>query len=325
MVWSDRRVQELAKSFVAVADKVEPYQNQKGKPDATAESAFLWSLSRQRKDFQGLPGQGVYVATPSGTLLAFRQTDHDPERILALLKESLEGWNRMDPKVRRGREGGRGEDETWRGESSLPADGLVLQLFVRDLPRKDGTPAAKFAGMWNQDFVWFTRDEVRSMIPESRRIGERHAAPDRIVRRLAKVHFIDLVRGVTPAYEDNHVEKAEMAFVIERVEGDLVQFKIEGATRAERKAKPNPRIETDYGTGYEGNISGRATFDGSKNEFVSFEMVSVGTRWGGTRHNTRLEDNDVAPNPIGYALRLLPKEDRTDFRAPLYVNGYFGR
>jgi len=52
LVWSDRRVQELAKSFVAVADKVEPYQNQKGKPDATAESAFLWSLSRQRKDFQ---------------------------------------------------------------------------------------------------------------------------------------------------------------------------------------------------------------------------------------------------------------------------------
>lgn len=305
-----------------MADKVEPFQ----KSDSSDESSFFWKISRQRKDFKDVPGQGVYAATPSGTLLAFRQTDHDPARILELLEDALGRWNRMDPKVRKGSDcATRNPGRTWRGEAGRPEGGLVLQLFVRDLPRKDGTPAEKFARMWNQDYVWFTRDEVRSMIPSSRNPGDRHAVPDRLVRRLAKVHFIDLVRGVTPSYEDRHVEKAEMALVVEGVDGDRLRVRIEGATRAERPAKPNPRVETDYGTGYEGKISGRATFDVVKEEVVAFEMVSVGTRWGGTRHNTRLEDNDVAPNPIGYALRLLPKEDRTDFRAPLYAERYFER
>src|SRR5262249_18516612 len=135
----------------------------------------------------------------------------------------------------------------------------------------------------------------------------------------------DIVRGVTPSYEDRHIEKAEMAMIIERLDGSALQVRIEGGTRAERKASPNPRVETDFGTGYEGKIRGRATIDLSKEEFTAFEMVSIGMRWGGTRHNTRLEDNDVAPNPIGYALRLLPKEDRTEFRAPLYASDYFGR
>ena len=70
---------------------------------------------------------------------------------------------------------------------------------------------------------------------------------------------------------------------------------------------------------------GRAEIDLEKEEFIAFEKVSIGARWGGTRHKTRLEDNDVAPNPIGYALRLLPASERTEFRAPLYATDYFNR
>ena len=47
LVWSDRRLQELAKSFVVVADKVEPYQ--KSRPEVTPEAAFLWKISRQTR------------------------------------------------------------------------------------------------------------------------------------------------------------------------------------------------------------------------------------------------------------------------------------
>jgi len=322
LVWSDRRLQELARNFIPVADKVEPFQG----TDSADESSFFWKISRQRKDFKGVPGQGVYAVTPSGKLLAFRQTDHDPARILELLEDALAQWKLMDPKERKGSDcRTRDPGDSWRGEARLPDGGLVLQLFVRDLPRQDGTPAEKFAHMWNQDYVWFKRDELRSMIPPSHKPGDRHALPDRLVRRLAKIHFVDLVRGVTPPYEDRHVEKAEMALVVDRLEGDRLHVRLEGMTRAERQATPNPRIETDYGTGYDGRILGRAEIDLAKEEFVAFEMVSVGTRWGGTRHNTRLEDNDVAPNPIGYALRLLPVAEQTEFRAPLYAEKYFSR
>ena len=37
-------------------------------------------------------------------------------------------------------------------------------------------------------------------------------------------------------------------------------------------------------------------------QFVSFELVAVGTRWGATQNNSRR--NDVDPAPIGFLFTL---------------------
>src|SRR5207302_491838 len=98
----------------------------------------------------------------------------------------------------------------------------------------------RLAGMWNHDFAWFTRDEVRSMIPATPTPGQRHRVPDKLVRRLARLHLLDSVRGINDArpYDDKHIEKAEMFVSVVKVEGHVLCLTIEGAARAVEPALP---------------------------------------------------------------------------------------
>ena len=49
-------------------------------------------------------------------------------------------------------------------------------------------------------------------------------------------------------------------------------------------------------------LLGHARYDLKENRFVAFEVVAVGTRWGGTQYNGR--GRDLAPAPFGAVLSL---------------------
>lgn len=49
-------------------------------------------------------------------------------------------------------------------------------------------------------------------------------------------------------------------------------------------------------------LLGKATFDPTKGRFLMFELVAVGSRWGGTQLNGRRGDTDVAPIGILFTL-----------------------
>ena len=55
--------------------------------------------------------------------------------------------------------------------------------------------------------------------------------------------------------------------------------------------------------------------------FIGFEVVAVGTRWGGTQYNCR--GDDLAPAPFGAVLSLagLSRAERV---APEHFRGYRG-
>jgi hypothetical protein len=49
-------------------------------------------------------------------------------------------------------------------------------------------------------------------------------------------------------------------------------------------------------------LLGKATFDLAKGRFLTFELVAVGSRWGGTQLNGRRGDLDAAPIGILFTL-----------------------
>jgi hypothetical protein len=49
-------------------------------------------------------------------------------------------------------------------------------------------------------------------------------------------------------------------------------------------------------------LLGNATFDLAKGRFLTFELVAVGARWGGTQLNGRRGDTDAAPIGILFTL-----------------------
>lgn len=246
--------------------------------------------------------------------------------MLAMLRRAIEKWKKLDPKDRlMAHPPPRQPDGRWRFENQYPEGGLVLQQFVKDLPRAGGQGRGWTAGAWNQDFAWFTKDEMHSMIPPSRELGARHRVPEKLVRRLATRHLLDTVRGQTSSFRNEHVKKAELTLAVAAVEGDLVHFTLEGATRAVEKGKwqlrgwHEPAVETERG--YEPRLLGQATYDTKRERFTAFDLVAVGPRWGGTTYNVRADD--LAPQPMGIYFRLAQTTEGPDRVAPAHAWDYF--
>ena len=79
MVWTDPKVQELSARLVPAADAIE--RPGKSLEDGTNfESRFVQKVKKQCNDLATY--QGVFVATPSGLLLAgSHEAIHDPPHI----------------------------------------------------------------------------------------------------------------------------------------------------------------------------------------------------------------------------------------------------
>ena len=63
--------------------------------------------------------------------------------------------------------------------------------------------------------------------------------------------------------------------------------------------------------GFDAELLGYATFDREAERFTRFDLLAVGTRWGGTTYNVR--SNDTDPAPLGIAMTIAGTEyrDRT--------------
>ena len=145
--------------------------------------------------------QGMYSCTAEGTLLASTHT-HDPEEFVQFLQTSLNAWSQKCHSP---------TDETHAPKTNVPVgqknplgypeDGLVLKMYVRDLPREDpeqDATRAYFNQPWytkddmvNIDYVWFTKEEMESLLPPNIEIGQRYGFPSSFVQRLARFHLID--------------------------------------------------------------------------------------------------------------------------------------
>jgi hypothetical protein len=249
--------------------------------------------------------QGYYAATPSGVLLASSPAT-DAAGVIKMLQEALAKWQKLPQKERllaevpARRPAGRN-----RANDQYPEGGLVLTVYLRDLPRQKSTKDHEmYKWTWNVDHAWFTKDDARALLPAQPEKGATHPVPDRLIRRLARATLIDNVRSITPTFADSEVEKARLTATVTAVDGGLVSLRFEGETRTsasgvwavgQEKASPQKR-------GYESRLLGRAVYDLKNGKFTSFDLAAVGTRWGGTVYNGRTDDLD--PAPMGFALTL---------------------
>lgn len=256
--------------------------------------------------------QGTYATTPSGVLLASINTN-DPAKMITVLRRALEKWETL-PRAERllAEDPSAVAEETRcvRAESLYPEGGLVLRVYTRDLPRSGETEFVDDwrTNAWNQDIAWFTREEARQFVPRNPAVGQVHAVPDSLMRRLARVHFVDNVRGQTIAFRDHEIEEAQLTSTVTGVDGSRVALRLEGEVRLSARGVWSVNEDHDADNpqpserGFEGRLLGYAAWDKEQGRFVAFEMVATGTRWGATRYNFR--QGDPGPAPLGIALTL---------------------
>lgn len=259
---------------------------------------------------------------PSGEFLASVNT-RKPEDVVAMLGRAMEKWRSLGDEQRRPPpEAGAAAPRRW--EDRRPADGLVLEVFSRDVFRD--LPAGDWRSRaWNQDYAWFTREEARSLPPADLGAGAEQAWPDALIHRLARCHLVDNVRGQTPAFPADSVREAALRTRVASLAGGRVEVAFEGRTVTRREgrwpvngfadsAEPAAQVH-----GCDVRLRGRAVFDPGAGRFSSFELIAFGTRTGGTQFNGRT--GDLEPAPIGFVLRLAG-DAPADRVAPALIGAY---
>jgi hypothetical protein len=297
---------KLAERFVPAADEV--WRLQSGQD---LECRLFQEIAEQGH-FAGrtqpsATRQGIYAAAPSGKLLASINS-RDPKAVAGMLATALERWEAL-PRAERTRADLPAQPQwhSGRWETRYPADGLVLAVFVRDVER-EAQPDDWRASAWNKDFAWFTREEALALVPETREVGAERAWPAELANRLARCNLVDCVRGQVPPFGREDVQLAELVTRVAAVSADGLELEITGRTRAVARGHWPIAGFADEGAageqerGFATELVGRALFEPASSRFMRFELVAVGTRWGGTQFNGR--QDDLAEAPIGVSFTL---------------------
>lgn len=283
--------------FIPAADEVYRLQGG-GDPEC---QLFEYVAAQGHYANKGGSKQGIYALAPSGKLLGSVNST-EAARVADMLRKAISAWNALPKKERLLQQDPM--PYTYyidRDERFYPVGGLVLRVYMRDLPHSH-LPSDWRGKAWNQDIAWFTKDEARSFIPSTLKSGDRCLVPDAIVYRIARCHLVDAVRGQTTPFSMGGVEKAHIFSTITAVKGDIVEIRLDGESRT-----------SENGRGYHAKLLGGARFDVKNDKFTTFELVAVGQRWGSTQYNYR--HDDPGPSPMG-VLFTLAGSSKADMLAP---------
>jgi hypothetical protein len=304
----------LAQRFVPAADEVHRLQSGSD-PDCRLFQAMAEHGHYAGRVQPSTTRQGIYALTPGGRFLASINS-RSADQVLAMMEAALVAWQALTPEERLAPDAGlqaAGREAPRRFEALYPEDGLVLAVTTRDLPREDGTaPDDWRASAWNRDHAWFTAAEARAFVPQELAVGASSALPERLLRRLVCLHLVDSVRGQVLPFPPEAIERAELTSRVVAVDETSVHLELTGETRTAMVGtwpvggfhdRDDPDVQA---RGFATRILGRAVWDRTEGRFRSFEMLALGTRWGGTQFNGRADDLDEAP--IGVAFQLAGDE-----------------
>lgn len=307
----------LARSFVPVADEVGRLQRGEDRECRYFQS-FAESGHYGGRTEPSNTRQGIYAVAPSGAFLASINT-RSPGAMADMLERALAAWEALpreqrllpgDPASERG--------ASRRYEARFPAGGAALRVTTRDLPREGAGPGPSRdwrRAAWNVDWAWLKPEEVLALCaPDpAPAVGDTWQLAPALPRRLARAQLVDFVRGQTPAFRDEDVERAELRVTLEAIEGGVAHLRLEGASRAE--ARGRWRIDgfehtaEDQTRGFELTWLGRARWHLAERRLEALELVASGSRWGATQFNGRADDLGPAPIAFHFEWLDLPAED----------------
>ncbi len=262
--------------------------------------------------------QGIYMATPNGKFLgSLNSTNAD--QVLRKMQESLASWEKLSESERLlDKSAVHDPSQISRNENKFPEQGLVLQVFSRDLPRdqhgkqnaegKRHEPVDWRADAWNQDHAWFKASELDDMLPNEWNVGATRELPNHLLQRIARAHLVDNVRGQTPPYQSKQLQEATWSVEIVAGENEQYHLRYQGLTECIAEGRWSVNGFKDMSNpesrerGVKTALLGFAVYDRTTNRFLEFELIANGTRWGGTQYNGRADDLDAAP--IGYYFKL---------------------
>lgn len=309
-IWSNEEVIELSKQFVSATDEVWRLQN--GDDPECLHFQKIADVGHFRAHRS--TRQGIYVCTPSGILLGSLNS-HNLDAVITMMKTSLEKYQKLEPGERKlANDTDIRPKHRW--EDSHPADGLSLTMYARDL-LESCDPNSDVKANWNQDRVWFSRDEAKQFLPDEVseiQTGQTVDLPNHLVSRIVRFSIVDTVKGQTSFYSPNEIANSKIRVSVIDITGNQARLKFEGTTDAQSKSSRG----RDFPHGIKTQLLGHATYDLDKIRFTEFEFVALGSRWGRTVFNGRKKQQ--TQSPVGFVFRMTPAD--APLIAPTFLFAY---
>ena len=255
--------------------------------------------------------QGRYVFTAAGKFLGFNN-NRSPERILAMMRESLAKWEKLpDDQRKPAGEIGAVKLEP-RFDRTLPKDGAVVKVFTRVLDRAaDGTltvctPPPRAEDNFEHrglgaavDHLWLNAADLKALLPPAdAKKGTAIPLPHKIAQRLARLHLVDNTRGEPAQWKKDEVQKAEFTLTPE------------SATRARLTGQFH--METKDGKrGCTGTLDGWLEY--KSGHITACQAAATGEHWGDGPYTA---GSRPGKTPIGFALTFCPQPSPADSVPP---------
>src|SRR5262249_23177658 len=143
--------------------------------------------------------------------------------------------------------------------------------------------------------------EAGQFLPPRLEKGQKHEVPQSHVQRIVCRHLFDYRIGL--GFEPRHVQRATLSSEVTAVSGNRISLRLEGETRtvATGEVPPDGFKDVVKYRGIETLMLGKATYDRSKQRFIRFELLAIGSRWH-SRGDFPLFD--PGPTPTGFLFTL---------------------
>lgn len=333
-VFSDQRVIDLLNDrFVALTGDDWYWRRQQ---DAIGE------FHRQVTD-QGPRGggsgtrQGRYVFTADGRLLGFNN-NRSPERLLAMLNQTLEEWQALPAEQRSPRDGAAlvgssAELELEpRFDRRLPEGVTVLRCWTRALEWDSaaqqweacasaaesggGRPAGAMAA---RDHLWLQAEELAALAEQFAALtdGETADLPERLGHRLARFHLVDNTRGEPPMWNSGDIR--DWTWQWQRINADTA-----------RLTGSFDLATNDGGRSYRGHLDGELAWqpaapngNGAARQLAALELRALGLHEGQGSYTPGARPGAT---PLAVVLELVPDPqpaDRVPPQASRDLHGYW--
>ena len=274
-----------------------------------SEGRFFWKVMDQghrRSAPRDETRQGVYACTSDGQYLASRGFHPDPQRTLEMLQSALHAFARGPKTASLPASSDPGDGQFTR---KLPDGGVALNVFTRiPLPRAEGTWTPNHAT--GRDHMWITREEWKSLVPQSWTKGAAVAIPAALQKRLIRFHLVDDVRGEPNMWSSSEILSQDLKLTVE-----------DPATHRMRLAG-SARMKTESGSrGYDARLQGTLTYSPAEGRFTRVDMLSWGEAWGEGTY-TRGAPPGRFPLVIAFSLAGNTGADQVPPQASRWLPGY---
>ncbi len=274
-VWSDAEIRQMVGHFVLAADEVWRLQGgvdfHKYREAGGSDPECLCFQDMAAAGHYGKGGgtkQGIYVCTPSGTLLASINS-LSAKAVKQMLERALAAWNELPDEARRAEPPVSKPEHRW--EWNYPENGLVLKQTARYLSEdsvEDQQPDSRF----NFDFAWFSADEAAQFISEQPIAGEHYELPQDLYERFARYHLLNTAHGESGTYRADEVNGKLSVKVLE-ADQQTVRIRLSGISH---QAASKNNVGHGRASRIAAELLGFASYDRTTRRFTRFELVAKG-------------------------------------------------